>query len=91
MVLKRSFGFAFAVVLVMSLAMPAVADCVRWECKRSVDTVSCWERVGPLAPNYQLGVSCTEQQQCIWSYNPVTGGWGSSCDYNCVIEPCYEV
>jgi hypothetical protein len=87
---KRMIGFVAAVLLVMSLATPAVADCVRWECKRSVDTVSCWERVGPLAPNYSLGTSCIEQQQCIWSYDPSTG-WGSTCDYDCVIEPCYEV
>lgn len=91
MTAKRYFAVVVAVLLVMSTTVPAVADCLRWECTRSVDTASCWERVGPLASNFRLGLSCTEGQQCIWSYNPVTGGWGSTCNYNCIIEPCYEV
>ena len=83
------------VLLLVSLlivwAAPALAYCVRYECKRGQDLASCYERYGPLARNFILGSSCQEVYTCIWSYNPVTGGWGSSCSYACQIEQCYEI
>jgi hypothetical protein len=84
--MRRVMAFVFGV----SFATAAGAQCVRYECKRSVDTVSCWERVGPLASEYRLGSSCSTEEKCIWSYVP-DRGWGATCSYDCVIDPCYEV
>jgi hypothetical protein len=89
MTLKSFSRLCASTVFLLSLAFPALADCQRYECKRTVDTATCWLRYGPLAHNFALGSECSEGMKCIWFYTGT--GWGEVCNYNCTIDPCYEV
>ena len=84
------FRVALATFLTAAPVVSLTADCVRYECRRSVDTATWWERYGPLSQNFRKGSSCTEGVQCTWYYVP-DHGWGQVCDYTCIIEPCYDV
>ena len=75
---------AFAV----SAALPAAADCDRYECRITVDTAECWVRLGPNSGRFRLGTSCQAIANCNYVYNNV---WTYTCSYDCVITQCYEV
>lgn len=82
--------FSLSILLITSAVSPAMAVCVRYECRRTLDTAACWERVGPIAPMYAKGASCEEVYQCSWYYSPESG-WGEVCSYDCEIEQCYDI
>ena len=81
----------FIVTLVLvTMASPLSADCDRWECRRTIDTASCWIRYGSLANKFRLGSNCEETAQCMWYYYESIG-WITSCNYDCRITGCYEI
>lgn len=86
----KSISILLSIVLVLCVAVPAGATCNRYECKRTPDTASCWERFGPLSTRFPLGTTCEGLSQCMWTYT-ADQGWMEVCHHDCEINQCYEI
>ena len=87
--LKSTLVLLFA-VLALFVATSAEATCNHYECKRTTDTASCWERYGLQAKRFPLGTGCEAFSQCIWIYT-ADQGWMDVCHHDCKVVQCYEI
>lgn len=88
-VIRLGTRAALAILLLSLAALTASGDCINWECKKGIDTATCWQRFGPNAAKFNLGADCSVVSQCIWYYELET--WSVTCSYDCQITTCYEV